>query len=114
MASSPDNPGWFRLAREGALIVLRVTPNAGRDRIEGPVALADGTRVLKIRIAAPPRDGRANDAVIALLAKSAGQPRSAFSVKAGATARTKTILLTVSPEEADLARHNIESSFRDK
>lgn len=88
MASDPQDPGWFRPARDGALIVLRVTPNAGRDRIEGPAALADGTEALKIRIAAPPRDGRANDAVIALLAKAAGRPRSAFSVKAGATART--------------------------
>lgn len=114
MASDPQDPGWFRPARDGALIVLRVTPNAGRDRIEGPAALADGTEALKIRIAAPPRDGRANDAVIALLAKAAGRPRSAFSVKAGATARTKTILLAASPKEADLARHNIERSFGDK
>lgn len=114
MASDPQNPGWFRPARDGALIVLRVTPNAGGNRIEGPAALADGTQALKIRIAAPPRDGRANDAVIALLAKAAGHPRSAFSVKAGATARTKTILLTASPREADLARRRIESSFGDK
>lgn len=114
MASSPENPGWFRPARNGALIVLRVTPNAGRDRMEGPAMLADGTQALKVRIAAPPRDGRANDAVIALLAKAAGHPRSAFSVKAGATARTKTILLATSPKEADLARSRIESSFRDK
>lgn len=73
------------------LIKLRVTPNAGRDRIEGFETLADGTEVLRIRVAAVPDKGKANAAVIALLAKSLGLPKSALTLVAGETARLKTV-----------------------
>ena len=73
------------------LLRLRVTPNAGRDVIEGIEALADGTEVLRIRVAAIPDRGKANAAVIALLAKALGVPKSAIVVTAGATARLKTV-----------------------
>lgn len=105
--------GWFRPTDEGAAIIVRVTPNAGRDRIEVPVELADGTIALKIRIAAPPADGRANSAVIALLAKAAGLPRSAFSIRAGMSARLKTILLKSDPDAALAARRGIEAALPD-
>lgn len=78
---------------------LRVTPNAGRDAIEGFERLADGTEVLRIRVAAVPDKGKANTAVIALLAKALGLPRSALQLVAGETARLKTIDL---PDGADL------------
>lgn len=73
------------------LIKLRVTPNAGRDRIEGFETLADGSEVLRIRVAAVPDKGKANAAVIALLAKSLGLPKSALTLVAGETARLKTV-----------------------
>lgn len=73
------------------LIKLRVTPNAGRDRIEGFETLADGTEVLRIRVAAVPDKGKANAAVMALLAKSLGLPKSALTLVAGETARLKTV-----------------------
>lgn len=78
---------------------LRVTPNAGRDSIEGFERLADGTEVLRIRVAAVPDKGKANTAVIALLAKALGLPRSALQLVAGETARLKTIDL---PDGTDL------------
>lgn len=78
---------------------LRVTPNAGRDAIEGFERLADGTEVLRIRVAAVPDKGKANTAVIALLAKALGLPRSALQLVAGETARLKTIDL---PDGTDL------------
>lgn len=70
---------------------LRVTPNAGRDAIEGYETLADGTDVLRIRVSAVPDKGKANAAVIALLAKSLRLPKSSITVTAGETARLKTI-----------------------
>ena len=73
------------------LIKLRVTPNAGRDRIEGFETLADGSEVLRIRVAAVPDKGKANAAVIALLAKSLSLPKSALTLVAGETARLKTV-----------------------
>lgn len=80
---------------------LRVTPNAGRDAIEGYENLADGTEVLRLRVAAVPDKGKANAAVIALLSKALGLPRSALRLVAGETARLKTIEL---PDDADLSR----------
>ncbi len=80
---------------------LRVTPNAGRDAIEGYEKLADGTEVLRLRVAAVPDKGKANAAVIALLSKALGLPRSALRLVAGETARLKTIEL---PDDADLSR----------
>lgn len=74
-----------------SLLRLRVTPNAGRNAIEGFETLADGTEVLRIRVAAVPDKGKANAAVIALLAKSLRLPKSALTITSGETARLKTI-----------------------
>lgn len=102
---------WFRATPEGALIFLRVTPNGGRDAIEAIATLADGARVLKLRTAAQPEGGRANKAAIALLARASGLAKSAFAVKSGMTARTKTILLTAPSTSIEAARRRIEDSL---
>ncbi len=47
--------------------------------------------VLKAQVTAPPEDGRANDALIALLAVEWRLPRSSFAVIKGATSRQKTV-----------------------
>ena len=73
------------------LLRLRVTPNAGRDAIEGFETLADGTEVLHIRVAAVPDKGKANAAVIALLAKALHLPKSSLAITSGETARLKTV-----------------------
>lgn len=86
-------------------------PNAGRDSLEEIATLADGTTVLKLRIKAQPEDGRANKAAIALLAKLSGLSKSSFSVTSGATARTKTILLSASPDRVIDARLALESAL---
>lgn len=75
----------------GVRLHLRVTPNAGADRIEGAEARDDGTAVLRIRVAAVPDKGRANAAVIALLARALGIPRSRIRLTAGETSRFKTV-----------------------
>lgn len=70
-------------------LALRVTPRGGRDVIEG---VRDGT--LRIRVAAAPVDGGANDAVIRLVAEALGVPRSSVRLVTGATARTKIVAVT--------------------
>lgn len=80
--------------RDGRLIFsLRLTPKGGRDAVEGWIAGADGAEHLKARVAAPPQDGKANTALIALLAKTLGLPKSTIRIAAGETARIKTIAL---------------------
>lgn len=67
-------------------IEVLVQPRASRAKI-GP--RHDGR--IKVAVTAPPVDGEANAAVIALLAKSLGVARSAVEVIAGATSRRKTL-----------------------
>lgn len=80
------------------LLRLRVTPNAGRDVIEGFEDLADGTTVLRIRVSAVPDKGKANAAVIALLAKALRLPKSAITLVSGDTARLKTVRIDGDPD----------------
>lgn len=70
---------------------LRVTPNAGADRIDGTELRDDGTAVLRVRVTAVPDKGKANAAVIGMLAKALGVPKSALTLVSGDTARLKTI-----------------------
>jgi uncharacterized protein YggU (UPF0235/DUF167 family) len=70
-----------------------VTPRGGRDAVEGWMRDAAGRPVLKVRVAAAATDGQANTAVIALLAKALGRPRSAFVLVSGAGARVKRLAI---------------------
>jgi uncharacterized protein (TIGR00251 family) len=69
-----------------------VQPRASRARI-GP--RHDGR--IKIAVTAPPVDGEANAAVIELLAKALGVPKTAIEVVAGASSRRKTLRITGVP-----------------
>lgn len=84
----------YRLGPDGLSLFLRVTPNAGKDAIEGAEIRDDGTAVLRIRVKAVPDKGKANAAVVALLAKALGVPKSAIVVAAGDTSRFKTLAIS--------------------
>jgi uncharacterized protein len=82
-----------------ARITVRLTPRAGRDAIQG----WDGDE-LRVRVARPPVDGRANAALIKLLAKALGVAPSRCEIVSGATARTKVIEIEgISLDEAKAA-----------
>jgi uncharacterized protein YggU (UPF0235/DUF167 family) len=70
---------------------VRLTPKSGRDSIDGPVRLADGSEVLSARVRAAPSDGAANAALLMLLAKTLRLPKSAVTLIAGDSARLKRI-----------------------
>jgi len=74
-----------------------VQPRARRNKVDGQIVEADGGAALKVAVTEAPEDGKANAAVIALLAKALGFPRSAFAVVAGATDRRKIIHLQGDP-----------------
>jgi uncharacterized protein (TIGR00251 family) len=88
-----DTPKCYRLSPQGLSLFIRVTPNAGRDGIDGVEIRDDGSAVLRIRVKAVPDKGRANAAVVALLAKTLGVPKSSLSVTSGETSRLKTIAM---------------------
>lgn len=68
---------------------MRVQPRAARTEVVGEQGGA-----LKVRVAAPPVDGAANEALIRFLAERLGVARSAVSVAGGSASRSKTILVT--------------------
>ncbi|WDR04413.1 DUF167 family protein [Devosia rhodophyticola] len=88
----------YRREADGLSLFVRVTPNAGRNGIDGIEVRDDGCAVLPVRVSAVPDKGRANLAVIALLAKQFGLPKSDISVTAGATARLKTLFFSAEPD----------------
>lgn len=83
----------WRAEVDGLTLFLRVTPNAGTDRIEGVEQRDDGSAVLRVRVSAVPDKGKANAAAILLLAKALGLPKSSISLVAGASSRFKTLHL---------------------
>ena len=84
----------YRIDADGLTLHLRVTPNAGIDRIEGVETRDDGSAVLRVRVKAVPDRGRANTAVIAILAKALGVPKSAMTLVSGDAARLKTLRIS--------------------
>lgn len=82
-----------------AVIRVRVRPRAARDEIVG---WREDT--LRLRVSAPPLDGRANDAVVEMIARTAGVARSAVSVVAGERGRDKLVRVTGLTPEALRAR----------
>lgn len=85
------SPHPFTATPEGVNLVVRVTPNARTSAIEGVHQRDDGKLVLAIKVREVPDKGRANKAVIALLAKTLDLPKSRISVTRGHTARLKTL-----------------------
>jgi uncharacterized protein YggU (UPF0235/DUF167 family) len=90
--SAPQNRPWAARA-DGLTLHVRLTPKSSRDALEGVETLADGQSVLKARVRAVPEDGKANDALIALAAKSLKIPSSRIRIASGATSRHKILAL---------------------
>lgn len=86
-----DGTSPFTVVGDGLRVAVRLTPKASRDRIDGIVAEADGGAVLKVTVTAVPEDGKANAALIKLLAKTWKLPKTAITITAGATDRRKTL-----------------------
>jgi len=84
MTNTPSACHW-----DGQRLILsiRLQPRASRDEIVG--IQADGR--LKVRITAPPVDGKANEYLIRFLADSCNVPRSAVTLISGLTGRNKRI-----------------------
>ncbi|MDE1937718.1 MAG: DUF167 domain-containing protein [Alphaproteobacteria bacterium] len=80
-----------RLGGGGVSLALRLTPKGGRDVVEGWINGADGMAYLKARVRAVPEDGKANKALIKLLADVLSVPKSAIRISAGGTARLKRV-----------------------
>ncbi len=83
----------FAPASGGVGVRVRLTPKAARNAIGGTVADGQGIPALKATVTAPPEGGKANKALIGMLAKSWRLPKTSISVKSGAAHRQKTLLV---------------------
>ncbi len=88
------------------LIRLHVQPKASKSRIVG---FHDGC--LKIAVAAPPVDGKANKAVVGFLADIFGVSARDVVVKSGAQSRKKRVV--VHGQDASVVRETIENIVHD-
>ncbi|MEE9514606.1 MAG: DUF167 domain-containing protein [Candidatus Brocadiales bacterium] len=81
---------------EGIVIPVRVQPGAKKNSIVGELAGR-----LKLQVAAPPEKGKANDAVVKLLAKVLGVQRSSVRIVSGGLSRDKKVLVQGISSEKD-------------
>lgn len=82
----PNSPAWIVALQDGCLLTIKATPRAAHTEIAG----ADAAW-LRIRLQAPPVDGRANAALTDFLAEKLDLPRRAVMVVAGETGRVKKV-----------------------
>ena len=77
---------WFRWEGEELWLSLHVQPRASRDQLVGP----HGDQ-LRVRITAPPVDGKANAHLLRYLAKAFGVPRAQVTLVSGESGRSKRV-----------------------
>jgi uncharacterized protein (TIGR00251 family) len=92
---SNDTP--LAATADGVRVAVRLTPRGRADRLEGVARLSDGAAVLKVSVTAPPADGRANDALVQLLAREWAVPRRDLAIVAGQKSRRKTVHIAGDP-----------------
>jgi len=90
-----SDPAFLRRSATGVTIELRAQPRARRTALE-----CTGQGVLKAVVTAPAEDGKANRAVVELLAAEWRLPKSAFEITKGGATRNK--VLSISGEPAGL------------
>jgi uncharacterized protein len=85
----------YEIRADGSIVLrLHVQPGASSDEVVGVHGDA-----LKVKVRAPPDRGRANEAVVALVARTLGVPASSVTLVAGASSRAKRVAVVgVSPE----------------
>ncbi len=78
-----------RASKNGVELFVRATPKAANERISDITQDASGRCYLKVYITAPPEDGKANEAIINLLAITFRLPKACITLMSGATHRLK-------------------------
>jgi uncharacterized protein (TIGR00251 family) len=84
----------WRATDDGVLLAVRLSPRASRDAIEGITVDAAGRPLLKVRLTAPPVEGKANAALVAFLANILEVKKADITICSGQSGRTKMLLLT--------------------
>lgn len=96
-APSPARPAW-RERDDGISLDLRVTPGARQAGIRGVQDVGDGREALAVAVRAKALGGKANKAVIALIAEALGIAPARISLMTGSSARLKSLHLEGDPQ----------------
>ena len=88
---------WLTATADGVRLTLHVQPGARRTEVAGLHGDA-----LKIRLAAPPVDGKANAELVRLLAEAFGVPRRQVAILRGETSRDKLVRVDAPVRRPDL------------
>lgn len=72
-------------------LAIKVTPGARKNQVVEDVVDSLGQRILKIKVGQPPEDGKANKAMIEILAKYFAVKKSAVEIISGETSRNKIV-----------------------
>ncbi|MDP7342455.1 MAG: DUF167 family protein [Alphaproteobacteria bacterium] len=83
----------------GVRLAVRLTPKAGRAGIRGIALAADGGAYVKAGVTAPAEGGKANRALIKLLARELGLPASAMHIASGNKDRRKSVQIAGDPAQ---------------
>ena len=100
--------------RDGAdlLLAIRLSPRAARERIGGTFTDSAGQRWLQASVTAPPDKGKANAAVIVLLARLLKRPASSIFLETGDTNRLKRLRLADAGPQAEQSLREIAEQER--
>jgi uncharacterized protein (TIGR00251 family) len=87
----------FDVSGDDVVVHVHVQPGAGRTAVTGRYGHA-----VKVKVGAPPQGGRANDAVVALMAEVLGVPAASVAVVGGASSRAKRVRVTgIAPADVE-------------
>lgn len=96
--TGPTAPIPFRPAADGIELAVRLTPKAARAGLAGVRTDDAGHAYLAVRVTAPAEGGKANNALIKLLAKTLGTAARDITLTAGAKDRRKRLRIHGDPE----------------
>lgn len=91
-------PDWLAVVDGGLILTVHVQPGAAHTGIAGIHGDA-----LKVRLRAPPVDGRANEALLGYLGEALGLPRRNLDLVSGQTSRRKRVRVAGASVDALLA-----------
>lgn len=99
---------WIKAVPGGVRLTIRAQPNAKSSEVAGEHAGA-----LRVKIASPPVDGAANEALLAFLAKTLGVKERQASLVQGAASRQKVVeILGVTVDHAIRVLTSVDGSRR--
>jgi uncharacterized protein (TIGR00251 family) len=92
MAGTP-----FSKSADGALVAVRLTPKSSTNAIRAIMRDGGGSSHLKVTVTAVPENGKANAALLKLLAETWKLPKTSLTVASGATSRNKVVHVAGDP-----------------